>query len=73
MGRLYRKRVAKDCQFTREEIDEFYADLYGVNTTFKCCNAAPVIWVAGYQRHQAREFHKEHGSIDDVGYRLDCL
>lgn len=48
------KRIHKDCPFSREEIDFFHAVLYNVNTTHQCCNAAPVLWVAGWQRFDAQ-------------------
>lgn len=48
------KRVNKDCPFSIEELDEFRAVLYSVNTSFRCCNAAPIDWVAGWQRHNIR-------------------
>lgn len=35
--------------FSREEIDEFYAMMYRVNTSFHCANPAPVNWVKGFQ------------------------
>lgn len=49
------KKVHKDCPFTAEEIDEFKAMLYNVNTSFHCCNPAPVSWTAAWQRHQLRK------------------
>lgn len=49
------KKVNKDCPFTQEEIDEFHAALYNVNTSFRCCNPAPVLWVAGWQRNESRK------------------
>ena len=52
------KRVNKDCPFSIEELDEFRAMLYSVNTSFHCCNAAPVDWNAGWQRHETRERNK---------------
>ena len=52
------KRVNKDCPFTIEELDEFRAMLYNENTSFRCCNAAPVDWAAGWQRHEIRERSK---------------
>ena len=52
------KRVNKDCPFTIEELDEFRAMLYSVNTSFHCCNAAPVDWAAGWQRNEIRERNK---------------
>ena len=42
-----KRRVNKDCPFSAEELDEFRAALYNVNTSFHCCNAAPVDWAAG--------------------------
>lgn len=55
------KRVSKDCPFSIEELDEFRAMLYSVNTSFRCCNAALVDWAAGWQRNEIRERskHKE--------------
>lgn len=47
------RKVHKDCPFTREELDEFHAALYNVNTSFRCCNPAPVLWVAGWQRNES--------------------
>lgn len=38
-----------------EELDEFRAALYNVNTSFHCCNAAPVDWAAGWQRNDIRK------------------
>lgn len=52
------KRVNKDCPFSIEEVDEFRAMLYNVNTSFRCCNAAPVDWAAGWQRNEIRERSK---------------
>lgn len=52
---IYRGKPNQDYPFSREEIDEFKAMLYAVNTSFKCCNPAPVSWVDGYQRWQARQ------------------
>ena len=52
------KRVNKDCPFTIEELDEFRAMLYSVNTSFHCCNAAPVDWAAGWQRNEIRKRSK---------------
>ena len=46
-----KRRVNKDCPFSAEELDEFSAVLYNVNTSFLCCNAAPVDWAAGWQRN----------------------
>lgn len=44
----------KDCPFTAEELDEFYTALYNVNTSFQCANPAPLSWVAGWQRNDAK-------------------
>lgn len=52
------KRVNKDCPFTIEELDEFRAMLYNVNTSFHCCNVAPVDWAAEWQRNEIRERSK---------------
>ena len=52
------KRVNKDCPFSIEELDEFRAMLYSVNTSFRCCNAAPVDWAAGWQRNEIRKRSK---------------
>ena len=52
------KKVNKDCPFSIEELDEFRAMLYSVNTSFHCCNAAPVDWAAGWQRHNIRVSNK---------------
>ena len=52
------KRVSKDCPFSIEELDEFRAMLYSVNTSFRCCNAAPLDWVAGWQRYDIRVSNK---------------
>lgn len=38
------RRVHKDCPFTADEIEEFNAMLYSVNTSFHCINSAPVSW-----------------------------
>lgn len=56
------KKIHKDCPFTREEIIEIKAILYNVNTSFHCCNPAPVHWgVAAqeYEQVQAMKGHKE--------------
>lgn len=53
------KRVNKDCLFSIEELDYFRAMLYNVNTSFRCCNAAPVEWTAGWQRNEIRERSKK--------------
>ena len=49
------RRVNKDCPFTAEELDEFRAALYNMNTSFHCCNAAPVDWAEGWQRNDIRK------------------
>ena len=49
-----KRRVNKDCPFMAEELDEFIAALYNVNTSFQCCNAVPVDWAAGWQRNVIR-------------------
>ena len=41
--------------FDDEELDAFRAALYSVNTSFHCCNAAPVDWAAGWQRNELRK------------------
>ena len=46
------KKVHKDCPFTREEILEMKAMLYSVNTSFHCCNPAPVYWGVGFQEYE---------------------
>jgi|GEM_PF-1984022 len=48
------RRINKDCPFTAEEIDEFHAMLYSVNTSFHCANPAPVSWLKGYQNCSSR-------------------
>lgn len=45
-------KIHKDCPFTREEINEFHAMLYSVNTSHQCINPAPANWVKGYQNWQ---------------------
>ena len=50
-----KRRVNKDCPFSAEELDEFRVALYNVNTSFHCCNAAPVDWAAGWQRNDIRK------------------
>lgn len=52
--KIERGKPHKDCPFTRDEIDAFKAALYSVNTSFHCCNAAPISWVDGYQRWQRK-------------------
>lgn len=52
--KIERGKVHKDCPFSREEIDEFKAMLYAVNTGNHCMNAAPMSWVDGYQRYCSR-------------------
>lgn len=57
------KKINKDCPFTREEIIEIKAMLYNVNTSFHCCNQAPVHWgVAAqeYEQLQSMKCSKEH-------------
>ena len=49
------RRVHKDCPFTAEELDEFIAALYNVNTSFHCCNAAPVDLEAEWKRNDIRK------------------
>lgn len=53
--RIERNKPHAGCPFSREEIDEFKAMLYAVNTSFRCCNPAPISWVDGYQRWQTRQ------------------
>ena len=53
--RTMKKRTNKDCPFSIEELDAFRAALYSVNTSFRCCNAAPVDWAAGWQRNELRK------------------
>ena len=60
------KRVNKECPFTIEELDEFRAMLYSVNTSFHCCNAAPVDWAAGWQRTEIRERSKHQQTIKTI-------
>lgn len=48
------KQPHSDCPFTQDQLDEFHAMLYSVNTSFHCCNPAPVNWAIGYQRHQLK-------------------
>lgn len=43
------RHIHKDCPFTADEIDEFHAMLYSVNTSFHCVNPAPISWVKGFQ------------------------
>ena len=50
-----RRKVNKDCPFSREEIATFHAMLYAVNTGNHCMNPAPFIWAEGYQRHEEYE------------------
>lgn len=45
------KKIHKDCPFTREEILEIKAMLYNVNTSFHCCNPAPVHWGVSAQQY----------------------
>ncbi len=45
------RRIHKDCPFTADEINEFHAMLYSVNTSFHCVNPAPFLWVKGYQNY----------------------
>ena len=58
------RKTHKDCPFTREEIDEFHADLWNVNLSHHCCNAAPILWNIGYGRHQRRVMGIEHENIE---------
>lgn len=60
-----KRRVNKDCPFTAEELDEFRAALYNVNTSFHCCNAAPVDWAAGWQRNDIRKIR-----YDSIIYQI---
>lgn len=53
------RKIHKECPFTKDEIDEFYAMLYSVNTSFHCCNAAPFKWVTGWQRTEQRNKIKQ--------------
>ena len=48
------RRINKDCPFTADEIDEFHAMLYSVNTSFHCANPAPVSWLKGFQNYSSR-------------------
>lgn len=54
------KKVHKDCPFTREEILEIKAMLYNVNTSFHCCNPAPISWAVGYQEYEQMQQWKGH-------------
>ena len=45
------RHIHKDCPFTAEEIDEFHAMLYNVNTSFQCINPAHVSWLKGFQNY----------------------
>lgn len=49
------RRVHNDCPFTAEELDGFRAALYNVNTSFHCCNEAPVDWAAERQLNDIRK------------------
>ena len=49
------KRTNKDNNLSIEDLDAFRAALYSVNTSFRCCNAAPVDWAAGGQRNELRK------------------
>jgi hypothetical protein len=44
--------VHKDCPFTREQILEFKAMLYNVNTSNHCCNPSFISWAVGFQQHE---------------------
>lgn len=46
------KKIHKDFPFTREEIIEIKAMLYNVNTSFNCCNSAPVHWGVAAQEYE---------------------
>lgn len=48
------RKINKDCPFTAEEIDDFYAMLYSVNCSFHCVNPAPAAWLKGYQNARSR-------------------
>ena len=48
------RHIHKDCPFTAEEIDEFHAMLYNVNTSFPCINPAPVSWLKGFQNYSSK-------------------
>ena len=50
-----KRRVNKVCLFSTEELEGGRAALYNVNTSFHCCNAAPVDWAAGWQRNDIRK------------------
>lgn len=54
MAKIFRGKVHEDCPFTREEIDEFKAMLYAVNSGNNCMNAAPISWIDGYTRYCSR-------------------
>lgn len=45
-------KVHKDCPFTREQILKMKAMLYNVNTSFHCCNPAPVHWGVAAQEYE---------------------
>lgn len=53
--KIARGKPHKDCPFSREELDYFYAMLYSVNSGNHCLNPAPMSWVDGYSRWQQRE------------------
>lgn len=55
---INRHKPHDDCPFTRDEIDEFKAMLYAVNTGNICMNPAPISWVDGYQRWQVRNLQE---------------
>ncbi len=48
---MMKRRIHKDCPFTADEINEFHAMLYSVNTSFHCVNPAPMSWGKGYQNY----------------------
>lgn len=58
---IQRGKPHKDCPFSREEMDWFKAMLYSVNTSNRCRNPAPLSWVDGWRRWQARQ-HTAAGS-----------
>lgn len=66
------RRVNKDCPFTAEELDEFRAALYNVNTSFHCCNAAPVDWAAGWQRNDIRKTRLESHNLPNTHVSKPC-
>nr|DAG66841.1 MAG TPA: hypothetical protein [Caudoviricetes sp.] len=50
---MARRIYKKDCLFTTEEIDEFHAMLYSVNTS-SIAPSVPVSWLKGYQNYSSK-------------------